>query len=118
MKKLRITWLYLILAGILLGISSCSNDAEELQGKLVITFAKPAKGLKVAICSMENTKYPILVESPNVNGVLKVSLNIGNYYIKPSDDSSDMYSDIGIQVRPDKTTTVTYGESRQVIGRE
>ena len=113
MKKLRITWLYLILAGILLGISSCSNDAEELQGKLVITF-----GLKVAICSMENTKYPILVESPNVNGVLKVSLNIGNYYIKPSDDSSDMYSDIGIQVRPDKTTTVTYGESRQVIGRE
>ena len=39
MKKLRITWLYLILAGILLGISSCSNDAEELQGKLVITFA-------------------------------------------------------------------------------
>ena len=110
MKKLRITWLYLILAGILLGISSCSNDAEELQGKLVITFAKPTKGLKVAICSMENTKYPILVESPNVNGVLKVSLNIGNY--------SDMYSDIGIQVRPDKTTTVTYGESRQVIGRE
>jgi hypothetical protein len=118
MKKLRITWLCLILAGILLGISSCSNDAEELQGKLVITFAKPTKGLKVAICSMENTKYPILVESPNINGVLKVSLNIGNYYIKPSDDSSDMYSDIGIQVRPDKTTTVTYGESRQVIGRE
>ena len=108
MKKLRITWLCLILAGILLGVSSCSNDAEELQGKLVITFAKPTKGLKVAI----------LVESPNVNGVLKVSLNIGNYYIKPSDDSSDMYSDIGIQVRPDKTTTVTYGESRQVIGRE
>lgn len=89
MKKLRITWLCLILAGILLGVSSCSNDAEELQGKLVITFAKPTKGLKVAICSMENTKYPILVESPNVNGVLKVSLNIGNYYIKPSDDSSD-----------------------------
>lgn len=118
MKKLRITWLYLILAGILLGISSCSNDAEELQGKLVITFAKPTQGLKVAICSMENTKYPILVESPNVNGVLKVSLNIGNYYIKPSDDSSDMYSDIGIQVRPDKTTTVTYDESRQVIGRD
>ena len=83
MKKLRITWLYLILAGILLGVSSCSNDAEELQGKLVITFAKPTKGLKVAICSMENTKYPILVESPNVNGVLKVSLNIGNYYINP-----------------------------------
>ena len=107
MKKLRITWLCLILAGILLGVSSCSNDAEELQGKLVITFAKPTKGLKVAICSMENTKYPILV-----------SLNIGNYYIKPSDDSSDMYSDIGIQVRPDKTTTVTYDESRQVIGRE
>ncbi|EYB12968.1 hypothetical protein M140_3424 [Bacteroides fragilis str. S38L3] len=49
---------------------------------------------------------------------MKVSLNIGNYYIKPSDDSSDMYSDIGIQVRLDKTTTVTYGESRQVIGRE
>ena len=80
MKKLRITWLCLILAGILLGVSSCSNDAEELQGKLVITFAKPTKGLKVAICPMENTKYPILVESPNVNGVLKVSLNIGNYY--------------------------------------
>ena len=118
MKKLRITWLCLILAGILLGVSSCSNDAEELQGKLVITFAKPTKGLKVAICSLEYTKYPILVESPNVNGVLKVSLNIGNYYIRPSDDSSDMYSDIGIQVRPDKTTTVTYDESRQVIGRK
>jgi len=47
MKKLRITWLCLILAGILLGVSSCSNDAEELQGKLVITFAKPTKLLFV-----------------------------------------------------------------------
>lgn len=54
------------------------------------------KGFKVVICLMENIKYFILVEFLNVNGVLKVLLNIGNYYIKFFDDFFDMYLDIGI----------------------
>lgn len=88
---------------------SCDKNDLSFEGSLNISFYNHPSDLKVLIYSMDNKETPIYEASPKENGLLTVSLNIGNYIIKPF-ASSKYYQELGFQIMQNKSTSITYNE--------
>lgn len=97
---------------ILLMNVSCSNDDEvTLTGKLELYFHNSPPDLRVQIFTIENSQTPVYEFSAQGNRDIKLSLNMGNYKIRPySLSSSNFYGSTGFQIVQGKTTSISYDE--------
>lgn len=95
---------YLILTAIIAVIcTSCSK--ESLMGKLHVRFDSEDNERLVTICAVENPS--IVLMEKKVPKESDFELCIGNYVISIF-NADILYSDVGVQIRPDKTTNVSY----------
>lgn len=90
--------------------TSCNKDDLSFEGDLDIYFYNHPSDLTVRIYSMENLEVPIYEVSPERDGSLNISLNLGNYIIKPY-SSSKHYSTLVFQIRQDKTVSIIYDQN-------
>ena len=92
--------------------AGCDKNELSLQGNLNMTFYNHPIDLKVTIYSLEDKDTPIYEVTPKWDGTLDMPLNIGNYLIKPN-STEQYYSEIGLQIMHDKTTTVIYNKNNR-----
>jgi len=103
-KRVKVVFVLMMLFGIL---SSCNKDEESNTGQLNLYFHNYSSDIEVILYSMEDTSIPIDVMLLNQDREKKENLLIGNYYVKV--DSKKYYSSIGFQIKPDQTTTISWG---------
>ena len=96
-------------------LSACSKDEFSTDGELRVSFVNHPSDLRVFIYAMENSEIPIYELTSDHEGKIKMTINVGDYILKPH-SASIFYSTIGFQVRQDKTTTVAFNDRN--IGKQ
>lgn len=97
----------LIIAVLVTVLTGCKKDEMSNVGKVSINIYNASADLTITIFTTDNN--PIAITDNlhlDKNKHLTVTLNIGNYIIKPF--SSTYYVETGFQVQPGKTTEIMY----------
>lgn len=100
-----------VLSILLIGITSCSKDEFSTDGKLSVSFINHPDDLVVAIYSVDNSEIPIYELTPNEDGKISITINVGNYILIPR--SGTFYPRIGFQIIQDKTTSVSFDNNNK-----
>jgi hypothetical protein len=109
--KTTILKLSIVLSILLIGFTSCSKDEFSTDGKLSISFVNHPSDLDIAIYSTDNSEIPVYELTPNEDGKLSITINVGNYILVPR--SSTFFPKTGFQIIQDKTTTVSFDKNNK-----
>ena len=109
--KTTILKLSIVLSILLIGFTSCSKDEYSTDGELSISFVNHPSDLTVLIFTIENSEIPVYEITPNKDGKLNLTINVGEYVIVPS--SYTFFGKTGFQIIQNKTATITFDKGNK-----
>jgi hypothetical protein len=110
--KTKILKLSIVLSILLIGFTSCSKDEFSTDGKLSVSFVNHPSDLTVLIVTIEKPEIPIYEITPNKDGKLNLTINVGEYVLIPY-SSGTFFGKTGFQIIQDKTTTITFDKGNK-----
>ena len=100
-----------ILLPLLISVLFACKKESDLTGQLKVSFANKSGDITMLVYAIENTDFPISSFKLDISGNGSTELNMGNYMVKVS--SGINYSSIGVQIKPNQTTSIFWGTDNQ-----